>query len=108
MADYIERQAAIDTLIALTVYKTMGEISEQINRSMTVQNGWLGGIADCINEIEDMPEAPVLTSPILLCQECMHWDKEPPIDDGRRWCVLHGGFMYYCSDAEREKEDKHD
>ena len=44
------------------------------------------------------------TVEIIRCQECKYTDGEPPIADGRSWCVLHGSFMYYCSDGSRESE----
>lgn len=41
---------------------------------------------------------------IVFCQECKYTDGEPPIADGRYWCILHGSFMYYCSDGKRSNE----
>lgn len=41
---------------------------------------------------------------IVFCRECKYTDGEPPIADGRYWCVLHGSFMYYCSDGKRSNE----
>ena len=41
---------------------------------------------------------------IIRCQDCKYTDGEPPIADGRSWCVLHGSFMYYCSDGSRSEK----
>ena len=40
---------------------------------------------------------------IVRCGECIFSDGEKPIADGRSWCVVHGGFMYYCSDGKRKE-----
>jgi len=40
---------------------------------------------------------------IVFCKDCKYTDGNPPIADGRSWCVLHGSFMYYCSDGERSE-----
>ena len=41
---------------------------------------------------------------IIRCRECKYTDGEPPIADGRSWCVLNGCFMYYCSDGCRSEK----
>ena len=41
---------------------------------------------------------------ICFCKDCKYTDGEPPIADGRSWCVLHGSFMYYCSDGCRSEK----
>ena len=41
---------------------------------------------------------------IIHCRDCEFTDGEKPIADGRYWCVLHGGFMYFCSDAKRRTD----
>ena len=62
------------------------------------ENDWeeLVAFADAIAEQEPID--------IVRCGECKYTDGEPPIVDGRSWCILHGCFMYYCSDGEREGE----
>lgn len=51
--------------------------------------------------LEDLPP----TQPELIrCKDCKFTDGDGPIADGRYWCVLHGSFMYFCSDAERRGE----
>ena len=42
---------------------------------------------------------------IIRCKDCKYWDGEKPIADGRYWCIIHGSFMYYCSDAERRTDE---
>ena len=41
---------------------------------------------------------------IIYCKDCEFTDGKGPIADGRYWCVLHAGFMDFCSDAERRKD----
>lgn len=41
---------------------------------------------------------------IIHCRDCEFTDGDGPNADGRYWCVLHGGFMYFCSDAERRTD----
>lgn len=43
-------------------------------------------------------------SEIIYCKDCQFTDGKGPIADGRYWCVLHAGFMDFCSDAERRKD----
>ena len=40
---------------------------------------------------------------IIRCKDCIHAG-EKPIADGRYLCDIHGTFMYYCSDAERQED----
>ena len=56
--ELIDRQKAIDALIGLTAYKTKREIVEQCEKRVADENGWLGGVAECLDEIEDMQEEP--------------------------------------------------
>ena len=55
--DLIDRQAAINALIELTQYKTKREIIDRCNASIADEQGWLGGVAEAIDAIEDMDEA---------------------------------------------------
>ena len=62
--------------------------------------------SDVIIVLENLKQN-ILKAPsidIVRCGECKYTDGEPPIADGRSWCVLHGSFMYYCSDGERSSE----
>lgn len=59
MDDYISRQEAIKTLLELTTFKTKRELVERIESSIADENGWLGGVAECMDEIEDLPSADV-------------------------------------------------
>ena len=77
MSDLIERQEAIDALSTSH------------------------GILYPIRTIEALPPAQ---SEIIECKDCKYRG-EKPIAGGRYLCNIHGAFMYYCSDAERRKED---
>ena len=52
--DLISRQAAIDALMSLTVYKSKREVVQAADKH---ENTWIGGVAECIDEIEDLPSA---------------------------------------------------
>jgi len=58
----------------------------------------------CVDGIEtliELEDAPSID--IVFCKDCKYTDGNPPIADGRSWCVLHGSFMYYCSDGCRKE-----
>lgn len=60
----------------------------------------------CYEQLRDAVDAAIsaLKQPeILTCEDCKYAD-DKPISDGRHWCIIHGSFMYYCSDAERREE----
>ena len=52
--DLISRQAAIEALMSLTIYKSKREIVQAADKD---ENSWIGGVAECIDEIEDLPSA---------------------------------------------------
>ena len=54
MSDLINRQAAIEALMSLTIYKSKREIVQAADKD---ENSWIGGVAECIDEIEDLPSA---------------------------------------------------
>lgn len=83
MSDLISRQAVIEDL-----------------RMTDINKIW--DIADVELWVNGLPSAqPEITA----CDDCKYAD-DKPISDGRRWCNLHGFFMYYCSDAERREGGK--
>ena len=55
--DCISRQAAIDALIGITRFKTKHELMQRVNASVQDEQGWLGAVAECLDEIEDLPSA---------------------------------------------------
>ena len=64
MDDLISRQAAIDALMSLTIYKSKREIVQAADKD---ENSWIGGVAECIDEIEDLPPAQAEDDmPVLL------------------------------------------
>ena len=96
--DLISRQAALDALIALTVYSNKRDLVKEADNH---PNTWIEGVAECIDEIEDLPSAQ---PEIIECENCKHRG-EKPVADGRYWCNIHGAYMYYCSDAERRIDE---
>ena len=61
-------------------------------------SGYCGIPCDEVKALRGLPSAQ---PEITYCKDCKFTDGEKPIADGRYWCVLNGGFMYFCSDAER-------
>ena len=62
--DLISRQAAIEALMSLTIYKSKREIVQAADKD---ENSWIGGVAECIDEIEDLPSAQAEDDmPVLL------------------------------------------
>lgn len=57
MDDLISRQAAIDALVGITMFKTKHELMQRVNASVQDEQGWLGAVAECLDEIEDLPSA---------------------------------------------------
>lgn len=80
--DLIDRQAAIDAVFHLS----------------TDCVSWLDAVVDMLDAL------PSAQPEIIQCKDCMYKGSNP-ISDGRYWCVIHGAYMYYCSDAERKKMD---
>ncbi len=46
-------------------------------------------------------DLPPIDQEFITCKDCKYSVGEP-IEDGRYWCPILDGFMYYCSDAKRE------
>lgn len=75
--DCISRQSALDALIALTVYSNKRDLVKEADNH---PNTWIEGVAECIDEIEDMPSAqpePIrinLNEPIKV--KLTDWGKE--------------------------------
>lgn len=92
MDDYISRQEAIKSLLELTTFKTKRELVERIESSIADENGWIGGVAECMDEIEDLPSADV--QPVRHG----HW-----IHDGLD--IPHGVDWMHCSECG--KRDKY-
>ena len=57
VGDTISRQAAIDALVGITMFKTKHELMQRVNASVQDEQGWLGAVAECLDEIEDLPSA---------------------------------------------------
>ena len=66
MDDLISRQQAIDALIGITRFKTKHELMQRVNASVQDEQGWLGAVAECLDEIEDLPSV----QPERTCVNC--------------------------------------
>ena len=70
MDDLISRQAAIDALMSLTVYKSKREIVQAADKN---ENSWIGGVAECIDEIEDLQSAHPDGIPLEWIDKHLEW-----------------------------------
>ena len=94
MNDLIGRQAAIDALIGITMFKTKHELMQRVNASVQDEQGWLGAVAECLDEIEDLPSAqPVRHGKWHPCDKKGYILTETALRDGRRW------YGYKCSEC---------
>ena len=120
--DLISRQAAIDALVGVTMFKTKHEIMQRVNASVQDEQGWLGAVAECLDEIEDLPsaqpevlacgEGELIAQPeIIHCGDCRY--KDDGIDeDGIPFLKCLHGRSYggtrindFCSWAERRTDE---
>ena len=98
--ELISRQAAIDALIALTVYSNKRDLVEEADNH---PNTWIEGVAECIDEIEDLPSAQ---PEIIRCKDCKYAEY---IDDVKTlWCTECGQGRTvapndFCSYAEKRE-----
>ena len=75
--DTISRKQAIDALMSLTIYKSKREIVQAADKD---ENSWIGGVAECIDEIEDLPSA-----------------QPEPCEDAVSRKAVKDGFVEMCS-----------
>ena len=76
MSDLISRQAAIDALVGITMFKTKHELMQRVNASVQDEQGWLGAVAECLDEIEDLPSAqPEPAIPMSWIENHIAWLK---------------------------------
>ena len=90
MKDLIERQAAIDSLNKMKIYRPLDS-----DRYV---------ISDCLNKIVDLPSAQ---PEIIRCRECKYNDMPPTA--GNAGCTLLYGMTNqngFCSLAERREDNK--
>ena len=107
MNDLIGRQAAIDALVGITMFKTKHELMQRVNASIQDEQGWLGAVAECLDEIEDLPSAQ---PEIIRCKDCKYWYAGENINYCRKFWDDDGEPKLYrctaddfCSRAERKE-----
>lgn len=61
------------------MFKTKHELMQRVNASVQDEQGWLGAVAECLDEIEDLPSAEperkmgkwIYNSPVTMkCDQC--------------------------------------
>lgn len=107
MADLISRAAAIDAIISETIYPDRETIDKVCGASPSMNNGWVGGIRDSINAVEEVnavDAAPVVHGQwVKEADRTQHWHCS---ECGSVWGqAIH--FMNYCPKcgARMDKED---
>ena len=103
MADLISRQAAIDALVGITMFKTKHELMQRVNASVQDEQGWLGAVAECLDEIEDLPSAqPEQKVEELLPDGTLHLFTDTDLSKVNRVWVsqngTHYGDLYYADE----------
>ena len=84
MSDLIDRQAATKRILERTPFKSKHELMQRINSSIADENGWLGGIAESLDEIEDLPAVDAV--PVVHG----YWKEDPGI--GCFWICSACGY----------------
>ena len=105
MNDCISRQAAIDALVGITRFKTKHELMQRVNASVQDEQGWLGAVAECLDEIEDLPSA----QPERTCVNCGRTANNGGwYADGRTRCPIEEHYALpkdgYCHLWEKRTE----
>ena len=94
---------------------------QRVNASVQDEQGWLGAVAECLDEIEDLPstqpevlacgEGELIAQPeIVRCKDCLHSDTFPEGADNdmplKCLDIRYGGAMpdWYCEHAERRTD----
>lgn len=63
MAEYIEREAAIEALVGLTIYDNAPALNAAVEKEYHNGREWIGGVRDALIEIGDLPAANVVEIP---------------------------------------------
>ena len=97
MAEYIERQAAIEAIVNCTNCGTPDELRKYVDKH-SLENGWTGGVLDAMEAVEDMPAADV--APVVHGYWIVHENAD----------VFEGYEvpMFECSKCRAWKEDDSD
>ena len=79
MADMISRAAAIDAIISEAIYPDRETIDKVCEASSCKYNGWVGGIRDAINAVEEVnavDTAPVVHGRWIDIPDKPEWDQK--------------------------------
>ena len=105
MSDLIDRQAAIDAILAVTGNSSVRELYEHVQEH-ELSDMWSGGVNAAIDIIIAVPSAQ---PEIIRCKDCEYGEQ----DEVGRWFCRSLGCQIgnedgsgYCADAERRTDDK--
>lgn len=94
MKDLISRQDAIDAITKQTIY-TADIIKSRCKARLVDENGWLGGLKDAIEAVEDVPSAQKTGKWVTPIEYCQHLYETT----GERYSPAPTGLesFVYCS-----------
>ena len=75
MNDLIDRQAAINALLALTTFERVGALYEYVQDERSREREWIGGILDAIDAVICLPTAEPHNFD-EWCEDCKEYDQE--------------------------------
>ena len=52
----------------------------------------------------DIERLPPAQPELIMCKDCKFADREATSSNGMYWCIFHGSYMRYCSDAVRKTD----
>lgn len=58
-------------------------------------------VTDAMNALREVPPAQ---HELITCKDCKFADREATSSNGMYWCIFHGSYMRYCSDATRRTD----
>lgn len=106
--DCISRQVAIDAL------KICDNNEDGINchkcplRDERWNGAWQDNETNCYTKLmrdsAKLLEVPSAQPELIMCKDCKFADGEATTSNGMYWCIVHGTYMRYCSDAKRRTD----
>ena len=88
---------ALEKVASFFPYKIpgKGETYDKYNEA------WNDAIGRAEIEIKKLPSAQ---PELIMCKDCKFADGEATTSNGMYWCIVHGTYMRYCSDAKRRTD----
>lgn len=106
MDDLISRKDALDAIVGCTNCETAEQLRAYVTKH-SLDNGWIGGVLEAFDAVEDLPSAQ---PEIIRCKDCK-WSDWYDVDGYKYcYCIETGASGRtaddFCSYAEREKDEQ--